>query len=286
MVDRGFRLAEKGAFYSAKSEFRQALRTVSQALDTHFATNEYSESLEAGWLALDEADDFSAHSQRGPRVDVELIVESHQSPILKNYDLTGVSPVLAMQHYFVHAQERLVQAGGRAPVASRALHGLGKLHMVLGEKSTSAARLHGPKAMAFHQTALTTDPTNFMAANELGVLLARFGKLQEARNLLQYAVSFYPTPETWQNLSTVHQRLGEASLAFQANANWQVSLQQVAATDPMTRQANNRSMVQWVPPQAFIGQKPNASGMPAMPAAVPQTEVPLQAKKKSGFLWW
>lgn len=286
MIDRGFQLAEKGAFYSARTEFRQALRTVTQALDTHFGTNEYSESLEAGWLALEEADDFSAHSQRGPRVDVELIVESHQTQVLKNYDLQNVTPVLAMQHYFAFAQEQLVKAGGRAPVAARALHGLGKVHMVLGEQSGSAERLHGPKAMAFQQAALTTDPGNFMAANELGVLLARFGKLQEARNVLQYAVSFYPLPETWQNLSIVHHRLGEATLAAQSNANWQIALQQEAAADPATRQANNRSMIQWVPPQAFVEQNPNASNVPVMPANAVPPEQPLQAKKKSGFLWW
>jgi hypothetical protein len=153
MIDRGFQLAEKGAYYTAQTELKQALRTVSQALDAHFGGNHYSEALATGWLALEEAGDFSAHSQRGPVVDVGLIVDSHQTALLKGYALEGVSPVLAMQHYFSFAQEQLVEACGQAPVASRALHGLGKIHMVLGEKSSSAERLHGPKAMAFQQAA-------------------------------------------------------------------------------------------------------------------------------------
>ncbi|MEO8494309.1 MAG: tetratricopeptide repeat protein, partial [Planctomycetota bacterium] len=226
MIDHGYVLAEKGAYYSAQTEFKQALRTVAQALDAHYGGSHHSQALAAGWLALDEAGDFSAQSQRGPVVDVGLIVESHQTRLLKDYALNGVSPVLAMQHYFAFAQEQLVEACGRAPVASRALHGLGKIHMVLGEKSGSAERLHGPKAIAFQQAALTTDPGNFLAANEMGVLLARFGKLQEARTVLQYAVSRSPLPETWQNLSVVHQRLGEADLAAQAFAHWQVASQQ------------------------------------------------------------
>ncbi|MEX0819905.1 MAG: hypothetical protein WD070_09925 [Pirellulaceae bacterium] len=282
MIDRGFLLAEKGAYYSAKTEFEQALRTVAQALDAHFGGSDYSAALAAGWLALDEAKDFSAHRQRGLVVDVGLMVESHQSPILKDYALDKVSPVVAMQHYFAFAQERLVEAGGHAPVASRALHGLGKIHMVLGEKSGSAERLHGPKALAFQQAALTTDPGNFLAANELGVLLARFGKLQEARTVLQYSVATYPLPETWQNLSVVHQRLGEAELAAQSLANWQLAIQQTGG-NPATQQANGRSLVQWVPPQAFVEQQPGAAHAPTMPPpAVPHE----QAKRKSGFLWW
>jgi tetratricopeptide (TPR) repeat protein len=285
MIDRGYQLGEKGAYYSAQTEFKQALRTVSQALDAHFGGSHYSEALAAGWLALEEAGDFSAQSQRGPVVDVALIVESHQTQLLKDYALDDVSPVLAMQHYFSFAQEQLVEACGRAPVASRALHGLGKIHMVLGEKSSSAERLHGPKAMAFQQAALSTDPRNYLAANELGVLLARFGKLHEARSVLQHSVAIYPLPETWQNLSVVHQRLGEADLAAQSSANWQFALQQTI-NQPSSQQAGNGSMVQWVSPQAFGALQPESPSVPSMPTPAPQNEQLLQAKQKSGFLWW
>lgn len=285
VIDRGFVLGGKGAYYSAQTEFKQALRIVSQAMDAHFGGNHYSESLAAGWVALEEASDFSAHGQRDPIVNVPLIVESHQTPALKDYALDDVSPVVAMQHYFSFAQDKLVEACGKAPVASRALHGLGKIHMVLAEKSASAERLHGPKAMAFQQAALTTDPTNYLAANELGVLLARFGKLPEARTVLQHSVALYPQPETWRNLSIVHERLGEANYAAQSLANWQIALQQ-SGNQPAAMQTNNSSMVQWVTPQAFAGDQPELSNAPAMPESATPPEQPAQAQKKSGFLWW
>lgn len=284
MIDHGFQLAEKGAYYSAQTEFKQALRTVSQAMDAHFGGSHYSEALAAGCLALEEAGDFSAQSQRGPVVDVGLIVESHQTPLLKEYMLDDVSPVLAMQHYFSFSQEQLVEACGHAPVASRALYGLGKIHMVLGEKLASTERLQGPKALAFQQAALTTDPGNYLAANELGVLLARFGNLREARAVLQHSVALYPLPETWHNLSVVHQRLGEADLAAQSLANWQVALRHTGGS--ASQQANNRSMVQWVTPQAFVAQQPESPHAPSMPQPAAQPEQPMQAKQKSGFLWW
>ncbi|MCA9119176.1 MAG: hypothetical protein H6822_22855 [Planctomycetaceae bacterium] len=285
MIERGFQLGQKGAYYSAQTEFKQALRTVSQALDAHFGGTHYSESLAAGWLALDEAADFAEQSKRGPAVDVGVIVESHQTPVLKDYALDDVSPVLAIQHYFSYAQEQLVEGCGRAPVASRALHGLGKIHMVLAEQSASAEQMHGPKAMAFHQAALTTDPSNYLAANELGVLLARFGKLPEARTVLQHSVAVCPLPETWRNLSVVHQRLGEAQYAAQSLANWQIALQQ-QGNQPVTQQADRRSMVQWVSPEAFAGDQNESPTLQPNPEPAMQPEQPIQAQKKSGFLWW
>lgn len=303
-INRGFQLAEKGAFYSARTEFKQALRIVSQALDAHFGGTRRSGALAAGWLALEEAGDFSVHSQRGPVVNVSLVVNSHQTSLLKDYDLHDVSPVVAMQHYFAFAQEQLIEACGHAPVASRALHGLGKVHMVLAEKSASAERLHGPKSLAFQQAALATDPSNYLAANELGVLLARFGKLQEARTVLQYSVASYPLPETWQNLSIVHQRLGETNLAAQSMANWRRALQQSGQLQPSSQSADSRSTVQWVAPEAFSQSHPlptaAPSHLPTQQVATQQRTPPRVAnqrmtvpqpvqsseKKKSGFLWW
>jgi tetratricopeptide (TPR) repeat protein len=299
-IDRGFRLAEKGAYYTARTEFNQALRTVSQAMDAHFGGLLHSDALAAGWVALEEADDFSTHSRRGPSVDVRLIVDSHQTPVLKSYSLTDVSPVVAMQYYFAFAQQQLATACGSAPVASRALHGLGKIHMVLSEKSTSSERLHGPKALAFQQAALAADPANALAANELGVLLARFGKLREARTVLQHAITVSPLPQTWQNLAVIHHRLGEAELASQSKANWQIMRQQ---NEALSSQAADQKLVQWVAPEAFAGQtalpqsvppvqsvrpvqsvKPVQSVRPApRPVAVPKPQI--QAKKK-GVFWW
>ena len=282
IIDRGFEMAEKGAIYSAKTEFKQALRVLSQALDAHYGGQEFSAALAAGWTALEEADDFAAHGQQGPVVNVELIVGLHQTPILKPYDLRPVSPVLAMQHYYVYAEEALLDACGHAPVASRAMFGLGKLHMVLGEISPSAERLHGPKAMAFHQVALLLDSQNYLAANELGVMLARCGKLPEARDMLQQSVALHPLPETWRNLSVVHQRLGEMTLASQSHANWQYASQQSSVAAGAGAPA-----VQWVTPQVFAQEtnRDTSEALLPQPAPLPRQAAAVPGQK-SGFLWW
>lgn len=282
ITTRGFVLAEKGALYSAKAEFHHALRAVAQALDAQQGGRDFSEALALGLEALEEAGDF-ADAQYGPVVDVELVVESHQTPILKPYDLSKVSPVVAMQRYYTFAQEQLVQASGRAPVAGRVFYGLGKLHMVLGEASPAAERLHGPTAMAFQQTALLIDPTNHLAANELGVLLARFGKFAAARSVLQHAVAICPLPATWQNLAIVHRELGEEGLEAQAVANWQLAVQR-QQSDSGDAMPDDGSMVHWVSPQQFAGAAPGQA--PAIASNVAPASQPEQAKSKTGFLWW
>jgi tetratricopeptide (TPR) repeat protein len=277
-------LAEKGALFSAKDELKQALRSVAQSLDAHFGGQSFSENLAAGWMALDEADDFAIQSQRGPVVDVGVIVELHQTPILKSYNLNHISPVVATQHYYLYAQDRLIAACGGAPVAARALHGLGKVHTVLAEKSSNAEPQHGPKAMAFQQAALIIDPTNGLAANELGVLLARFGKLEEARGVLQHALAVNPSPETWQNLSVVHHRLGEVNLAAQSHANWRSLVESPPGSSvPAT---SGDSMIQWVAPQVFtVGQMAPAPVATPRPQPRPAPQ-PATDKKKLGILWW
>jgi tetratricopeptide (TPR) repeat protein len=284
MTGRAFVLAEKGALYSAKAEFHQALRAIAQSLGAQSGSKRFSTAMALGLQALDEADDFATYAQNGPVVNVELIVDAHQTPLLKPYDLSNVPPVVAMQRYYTFAQEQLVTACGGAPVAARVFYGLGKLHMVLGAESATAERLHGPKAMAFHQTALIIDPMNYLAANELGVLLARFGKFPEARTVLEHSVAIRPLPETWQNLTVVHPELGEMQLAAQSEANWQYAVQQRQESGSSQLPAQGSSMVQWVPPQQFMGM-PGGPPVATPPQRI-QERQPEQAKQKTGFLWW
>ncbi len=70
--------------------------------------------------------------------------------------------------------------------------------------------------MTLYQAALIAEPNNFLAANELGVLLAENGNLVRARDWLIHSVTVSPQAATWQNLASVHARLGEKQLADQA----------------------------------------------------------------------
>lgn len=230
LVRHGGTLADRGAFYSARAEFIQALRLITQALDAQSGTQEHSQALADGLKALTEADDFSPHgSQLEADLDLVSIVAGHRTTLLKETDLKTVTPLTALQQYYGFAQERLSFACGNDPAGSQALFGLGKLTTIMAERSPEERRLHGPKAVALYQAALQVDARNHKAASELGVLLATFGQWQDAKRALLHALELAPQPETWHNLATVHQHLGEQDLAKRAKYELQLAKSSQAA---------------------------------------------------------
>ena len=176
------------------------------------------------------------------------MIARHRTRVCKQQAavLTGVA---AMQRYFAYAEERFTIACGGSPEASRACYGLGKVYLALAEQSPME-KLNGPQAMVFHQIATSIDPANYRAANELGVLLARFGQLPEARAALQQSVVTHPLPETWHNLMVVHQRLGEQDLAQRARNELALAQRPSGASSP-NGGVSAQPVVQWVDPPTF-----------------------------------
>jgi predicted Zn-dependent protease len=163
-----------------------------------------------------------------------------------------------LQQYYGYAQQQYAIAAAGTPAGSRALYGLGKVHMTLARESSDDRSHQTPKAMAFFQAAMQADQRNHLAANELGVLLAQYGQLAEARRVLVHSVSMQSHAEGWQNLAVVHSRLGEQDLARKANYERELLLArssgQPAGDKPVT----------WVAPREF-----NALGGPDAMAAAP-----------------
>lgn len=280
----GFALAQRGALYSARAEFIQALRLLSQALDAEREDGFHSQSLAAGLLALEEADDFVPKgSELEANLNVASVAVSHQTPVLK--EATNVTPLAAVQKYYTYGQEQLAQAGGRQPAASAALYGLGRIQLALSDESVDSRRLSGPKALAMHQAALLVDPRNHRAANELGVLLARYGQLNEAKRVLIVGLSASREREAWHNLAVVHERLGETDLA--KRARYEEQLLAGGASPP----ASDDSLVKWVSVKEFAttGHRvDSAAPAPAVNSQPPSrtAAIPKTTEKKSGSFAW
>lgn len=214
-VLRGYRLASRGATFSARAEFIQALRVWSQALDVLHETSAHSQALAAGLAALEEVDDFVPRGSRlEAEVDVLAVAGGHRTPVLQGDDAEVVPPLVAVQRYLTYAQEQLGAAAANEQAASMALFGLGKLACTVGAEATNQGA--ESKGMAYYQAALDVHPGNYQAANELAVLLAKAGHLERACSLLRQSVAFSPQPAAWRNLAAVHNELGEAELARQA----------------------------------------------------------------------
>ena len=250
-IQRGLTLAHRGALYTARPELIQLLRSIAGALDAHYGGRKHAQLLLAGLQALKEADDFVASgAYLEAEIDVSKTRRSHRTPVLLHETAEQISALLAMQGYYAFAQDRFAAASGGAAAASQALFALGRIYTALAEE-TSAGRSNGAKAIAFHQAALAVDSQNYAAANELGVLLARFGQLPEARSVLQHGVEINPLPETWHNLAVVHQRLGEQQLGELARREWQRSLRQAPGNQPREIGSGDAA-VMWVDSETFV----------------------------------
>ena len=250
LTQRAYAKAQKGMLFAARNELIQSLRLVAQALDVQQGTSTHTAALAAGLAALKEAEDFNSHPGRAAEaIDVAAIARGHRTPVLQQAG--GISPVVAQQQYYNFAQQQLAWAVSGEPAASQTLFTLGKLQQALAGEQSDQQSLHAPRAMVLFQAALATDSRNHLAANELGVLLARFGQLHDARRALLHSVSIQPHAEGWHNLAIIHQRLGEGELARLAENERQLLVQN-ASPGP----AVGGQRVEWVDPKAFAAQSP------------------------------
>jgi tetratricopeptide (TPR) repeat protein len=296
MIRRGYYLAERGALYSARAEFIQALRAIVQALDIQSGTRDHSQALAAGLTALEEAEDFVPDGSRlESDLDIAALVKAHQTPICKDSDAEQLMPIVVLQHYYTFAQAQLALSAGGEEAASMALFGLGKTYATLAIDKSMASAVAEPKAMVFHWAALSAHAGNFLAANELAVLEARWGQYAAARSLLQHSVAILPHSAVWRNLAVVHQRLGEAKLAELAMREAEVAAQREASARPGNPQGIVPAAdVEWLDSKAFAAtsrteidvQKPAETGDSKASVKATPVVMPAPSRQRSAAGWW
>ena len=269
-VQRGYTLAQRGAFYAARTEFIQVLRRVAQAKDAAANNDEHSRELAAGLRAMDEANDFVPQgTQLEGEMDVRSTASSHRTPVVKECDHeVQAHEAVAMYHSF--AQEKLSAAAANEQAGSMALYGLGKVYGQLAERRDDDVQcVRG--SMTFYCAALDACPENNLAANELGVLLCRTGHPAEAADNFIRAINIAPSATTYHNLAVAQEKLGQLA---QSAANQQES-QRLAAWDRSTGAVSKRAGIQWVSPEELAGvSQPSppttaATTAPATAAAPP-----------------
>jgi len=259
-IARGFKSAERGAIFTARAEFVHALRLSAAALDAQRQTAAHSRALTAGLRALDEAHDFlPTRTAFGQPVSVSVVAAGHQTPVLQAQSLDAVTPPEAIQRYLTYAQEQLASAGGDLQPAASALYALGKLDMTA--RAINVGSLESARAVVYFQAALVVHPRHALAANELGVLLARHGRLSQAKAALLHSVKIEPQPAAWRNLAIVHHHLGESDLARRADWEGRQSAQRQQASALAGVKA---PAVEWLAPDAFARSNPFHAEAPAV----------------------
>jgi len=222
-IQAAAQLSQRGAFFSARQEFLQALAAVAGELDRQQQTTAHQRALQAGLTALDETGELL--SGTSPQRNWKELTAGHQTPLPQTRDLGQMTVGQAGEAYLTFAREQLSIAGGDVLPAADALFGLGKLHMQQGAGHHAKSLIENARAMTLFQTALIIEPKHAMAANELGVMFARIGRLQEAKSALQESAALSGHPATWGNLASVHRDLGEYQLSQLAQRESQLAQQ-------------------------------------------------------------
>jgi len=242
-IQRGYALANRRAYYSARRELIEVLRMISHAQDAQRGAPEQMVALAAGLRALDEAEDFAPNgTQLEAQLNLEIITAAHQTPIANQIDLAGRVPQQMIKLYLRYAQLKLAAAVTGEPSGSMALHALGKLNSQLGKEEPGRHPLAHRRAIAFQQAALLAHNQNHLAAHELAVLLAGSGHLVEAERLLSLVATREPNAIVYRNLAHVQQKMGNLPRAAASRA----------VAERLARQgASGNNHVDWLSPQQF-----------------------------------
>jgi hypothetical protein len=93
-----------------------------------------------------------------------------------------------------------------------------------------------------YAAALEACPDNHLAANELGVLVCRAGRVEEACRLFEQAINVSPSSTAYHNLAMAQRRLGKH---HESAANEQES-QRLASWERSRGDLSRRAGIRWV----------------------------------------
>jgi hypothetical protein len=267
-ISAAYALSQRGAAYAAREELIGVLRLLSQAKDARDGTRSRTESLAAGLRALEEATDFVPRgSQLEAEMKLDVICAAHRTPLARELNLSATLPSRMMERYHRYAQIKLAVAVAGEPAGSMALYSLGKLNSLLAATEGEQHPLATREAVAFQQAALLAHNENYMAAHELGVLLAETGHFREAEHVLVQVAAERPDAVVFRNLARVQVALGNRTEA---------QLCQTEASRLAGQGRGPRPNVSWVSPQDFSRNQmnnftPQVASRPAAPTPVAPT---------------
>ena len=179
------------------------------------------------------------------------------------------------------AEQEFAKALGNEEIASRALYGLGRLEADPRMTAASSQHARAYRTMSLYQAALSINPANYAAANELGVLLARHGKTQPAIAALNQSVRYSPQPTVWHNLAQLYRQTGQSQLAQQA----ELQARQHTVQPEQVPYAAATPQVQWVQPEQFsrAGQPTPAVNVARLPQETP--DPPAKPQQPTNQRW-
>lgn len=266
-------LVRRGAVFSAKEEYEKAIRDLAEHFNYQNNSDAYTRAVERGFRALEESKDFLTVQHSESSSEILNIAKNHRTPAL--HELADeVTTMDALQSYYTYSLDQFVRSSGRQAIAAEGFHALGRLHSFVNRNKGVVGGFEDegqvPKAIVYHQVALNLNSSHDRSANELGVLLAELGQLNQAKQVLLLAARSNTNVEAWRNLATVHDRLREP--AYAASARQQANhvartiapssgVQLRVATNPNVNSQADRN-IQNAPPQYAAQPSPQNGSTP------------------------
>ena len=275
-VQRGYNLAQRGAFFAARTEFIQVLRRVAQAKDAAAGTGEHSRQLAAGLRAMDESDDFVPQgAQLEGELNVRNTASSHRTPVLYDYP-EDVMPHEAVALYHSYAQDQLARAAIDEQAGSMALHGLGKVYARLAERARRRRAVRTWRDDNVSAPRSMFAPTIIWRPTSWACCCVVRGIRREAVTNFERAINIAPSATAYHNLAVAQEKLG---MVAESAANGQES-QRLAAWERATGTVSLRAGVEWVSPEemARVSQPAPLGQAATAPSTVTKPPTPTQSR--------
>ncbi len=244
-------MLRRGATRSGRQEAVAAIRLLLRSLDLRRGDWISEPAFDAAMTALKEERDFyQPISSVGQSPSTTAIVEGHQTPILKNTSLEGVSPELASQYYRAYARDRLTVAADQHEWAADVYYALGKTFEKQATEDPSQSVLLRGQSVVCYQAALSVTPTHPDAATQLSFVLLQLDRSSEAEEVIAASLQIRNSPNDWRNLVEVYRRQG--------NPQGQQWASQQLAIAEQTNGPNFNSLprIQQISPEQFVQISP------------------------------
>lgn len=240
-------LLRRNAIHSGREEIVMGMRRLTRMLDALTGMPKCEPALDSALTAMREESEFQ-HAEG--IVSIQDLVASHSTPSLKNVNLKDVTAETASQHYRHYARQQFVLSSEQHPWAADLLYAYGKtLEKEADATFESSIRLRS-QAVICYQAALQIRQGHPSASSQLGYSLLKLDRIDEAEQILSFAVQQSPNSSNWSNLAEVLRRRGamqQSQYALAQASHYSPQTSQYTPDNPEVTQVNAAEFARYSP---------------------------------------
>jgi len=204
-----YSLVERGRMSESHRQLVSIVEQIAQIKDQQAGVEYYTVLAAEGFQALAELKQILAFE--GSDELLHVLIEGHST--FSQFKLDDLNKHELVIEYQTRVAAQLSEVVEQLEFGSMALCFLGKIQAQLESIDGSAGA-----AQALMQAALIADESNYWAANEYGIYLAKQDDLENARRMFAISNQLQPNPQAARNLQSVTIRLADRSRMKNGNS--------------------------------------------------------------------